>query len=108
LWGEIPESLGALTALEKLHLNHNKLSGEIPPALARASHLHQLELQALYDLFFFRGKKAKLACGFWPDSSDACAHAPHLHLLELQPRSAGLLLFVTCPEIGADMSLNRR
>jgi len=56
LWGEIPQSIGALAALEKLHLNHNKLSGEIPPALARASHLHQLELQA-YMIFFLGEKK---------------------------------------------------
>jgi Leucine-rich repeat (LRR) protein len=42
---QIPESFGGLESLEKLHLNHNKLSGEIPASLARASKLHQLELQ---------------------------------------------------------------
>ena len=33
LWDEIPESLGDLANLEKLHLNQNKLSGGEPPTL---------------------------------------------------------------------------
>eukprot|EP00961_Rhodomonas_salina_P154379 2079454-Rhodomonas_salina.1 len=30
LWGSIPDSLGKLSALEKLHLQGNKLTGDIP------------------------------------------------------------------------------
>jgi Leucine-rich repeat (LRR) protein len=44
LTGTIPESMGALTSLEKLYLQKNQLSGVIPESLDHLKHLQELKL----------------------------------------------------------------
>ena len=44
LVGPIPEELGSLSNLERLHLWNNKLTGEIPPELSNLTNLEQLLL----------------------------------------------------------------
>ncbi|KAI3750526.1 hypothetical protein L2E82_21166 [Cichorium intybus] len=44
--GEIPHTIGRLTALYMLNISHNEFTGSIPPSLGNLSHLESLDLSS--------------------------------------------------------------